>query len=99
MGEKETMAGADVAARSATLNVSASPGGSVSAGRLSAAVSSVGQLGAAGDPADAPGARLNSRPTADVTIPLTSDRIADGEGAPPALQATTVKSSKSNSSE
>ena len=42
MGEKETMTTVDEAARSGTLNVSASPGGS--AGILSAAVSSVGQL-------------------------------------------------------
>ena len=42
MGEKETMTAMDETARSGTLNVSASPGGS--AGILSAAVSSVGQL-------------------------------------------------------
>ena len=49
MGEKETMTAVDEAARSGTLNVSASPGGSASAGILSAAVSSVGQLADNGD--------------------------------------------------
>ena len=47
MGEKETMTAMDETARSGTLNVSASPGGS--AGILSAAVSSVGQLADNGD--------------------------------------------------
>lgn len=72
MGEKETTTTEDAAARSAALNVSASPGGSP-AGVLSAAVSSVGQLTTPANPAYAASARLHSRPTGDVTIPLTSD--------------------------
>ena len=47
MGEKETGTAEDAAARSGMLNVAATPGGS--AGILSAAVSSVGQLADGGD--------------------------------------------------
>lgn len=47
MGEKETGTAEDAAARSGTLNVAATPGGSASI--LSAAVSSVGQLADGGD--------------------------------------------------
>jgi hypothetical protein len=39
MGEKETMAGADAGARSGTLNVSATPGGSQSASLMGRAAS------------------------------------------------------------
>ncbi len=71
MGEKETATAEDAAARSATLNVSANPGGS-QAGILSAAVSSVGNDATPANPADEAAARLNARPTSNVTIPLSS---------------------------
>lgn len=72
MGEKETGTSEDVAARDASLNVSATPGGS-DAGIVSAAVSSVGNEISIGDPPHGDSARLHSRPTGDVTIPLSSD--------------------------
>lgn len=81
MGEKETMTAGDTAARSGTLNVSATPGGSASAnladdgneaarsGTLTVSGtpggSATGNLGASGP--------LTSRPTGEVTIPLRSE--------------------------
>ena len=82
MGEKETMTAGDTAARSGTLNVSATPGGSAT-GKLSddgneaarsgtltvsgtPGGSATGNLGAKSGP-------LTSRPTGDVTNPLRSE--------------------------
>ena len=78
MGEKETMPGVDTAARSGTLNVSASPGGSANladdGSETDAAARSV-DLTVHGNPTGlaAKEALLNSRPTADVTIPLARE--------------------------